>query len=261
VFFSLFSTREVPDGRRWRVDLSDNENTLLTHIREARESRETVSSQAEGLGVGVEGAYKVQAALGEGREVLGYKLGLIAPAKQAQMGVDSPIYGRVYEDMVLASPVSLSSMVQPRLEPELAVVLGEDLSPGVSPGAVHSAVDGIFLAIDFLSSVWEDYEFAAADVIADNASGGGFLLGERLLIEPLEGNLRLYHNGQLLTEGPVGDTGNIGERLVWLSETVGGLEAGQVIFLGSPAVAQVATPGMIELYGPKGSALVAGLQD
>lgn len=243
------------------MDLSDGEKALLSHIREARENRETTAPKAEELGVGVEGAYKVQVATGEGREVLGYKLGLVGPAKQAQMGVDSPIYGRVYEGMILGSPVSLGSMVQPRLEPELAVVLGEDLPPGTSPGAAYMAVYGIFLAIDFLNSIWRDYNFNVADVIADNASGGGFLLGERLLIEPLEGNLRLYHNGQLLTEGPVGDTGNIGERLVWLSETVGGLEAGQVIFLGSPAVAQVATPGMIELYGPKGSALLAGLQD
>lgn len=243
------------------MDLSDGENALLSRIREARENRETTAPKAEELGVGVEGAYKVQAAMGEGREVLGYKVGLISPAKQAQMGVDSPIHGRVYEDMILESPVSLSSMVQPRLEPELAAVLGEDLPPDASPGAAHSAISGIFLAVDFLSSVWEDYEFGAADVVADNVSGGGFLLGERLLIEPLEGNLRLYHNGQLLTEGPVGDTGNIGERLAWLSKAVGGLKAGQAIFLGSPAAAQEAVAGTIEVYGPKGSVLVAELQD
>ena len=242
------------------MDLSNNENTLLRHIREARENRQTTAPKAEELGVGIEGAYKVQAALGEDREAVGYKLALIGPAKQAQMGVDSPIYGRVYEDMILASPVSLGSLLQPRLEPELAVVLGDDLSPEASPGAVHSAVGGIFLAVDFLSSVWEGYEFGAADVVADNASGGGFLLGERLLIEPLEGNLRLYRDGQLLTEGPVGDTGNIGERLVWLSQNVGGLEAGQTIFLGSPAAAVEAAPGTVELHGPRGSALVAELQ-
>ena len=242
------------------MDLSDNENTLLTHIREARENHETIPPKAEELGVGTEGAYKIQAALGEGRQISGYKLGLIGSATQNQMGVDSPIYGRVYEDMILASPVSLGSLLQPRLEPELAVVLGEDLSPEASPGAVHSAIGGIFLAIDFLSSVWEGYEFGVADVVADNASGGGFLLGERLLFEPLEGNLRLYRNGQLLTEGPVGDTGNIGERLVWLSKAVGGLEAGQTVFLGSSAAVETA-PGTIELHGPRGSVLVADLQE
>jgi len=243
------------------VDLNRDENTLLEHIREARENRETTPPKAEELGVDVEGAYRVQAALGEGREAIGYKLGLIKPEGQAQMGVDSPIYGRVYEDMIFESPVPLNSLLQPQLEPELAVVLGESLPPGVSPGAAHAAIGGIYLAIDFLSNVWEDGTPIVADVVANNVAGGGFLLGERLLSEPLEGNLRLYHNGQLLTEGPVGDIGNIGERLVWLSETVGGLEAGQVIFLGTPAAPQEAVAGTIELHGPRGSVLVADLQD
>lgn len=242
------------------MELSDGENTLLAHIREARENRETTTPRAEELGIGIEGAYKVQAAMGEGRRVSGYKLGLIGPAKQAQMGVASPIYGRVYEGMVLESPVQLGEMVQPQLEPELAVVLGEDLPPNAPPGAASMAVGGAYLAVDFLSSIWEDYKFSAADVVADNASGGGFLMGDRLLGDPLEGNLRLYHNGRLLTEGPIGDTGNIGERLTWLSEAVGGLQAGQIVFLGSPATAQEARPGTIEAYGPRGSVLVADLQ-
>jgi 2-keto-4-pentenoate hydratase len=240
--------------------MNQGEETLLSHIREARERRETMIPEAEELGVGIEGAYKVQAALREGRELIGYKMDLIGLAKQAQMGVDSPIYGLVYDDMILRSPVQLGSFLQPRLEPELAVILGEDLSPEASPGAVHSAIGGIFLAIDFLSSVWEDYEFGVADVVADNVSGGGFLLGERVLNEPLEGNLRLYHNGRLFTEGLVGDVGDIGGRLLWLSEGVGGLKAGQTILLGSPAAAQEAEPGTVELHGPRGSVLVANLQ-
>ena len=243
------------------MNLSDDENVLLTHIREARERGETTPPKAEELGVDIEGAYRVQAALGESREVIGYKLGLIKPEGQTQMGVDSPIYGRVYEDMIFESPVPLSSLLQPQFEPEIAVVLGEGLSSGTSPGAAHAAIGGIYLAIDFLSNVWEDGAPVVADVVANNVAGGGFLLGERLLNEPLEGNLRLYHNGQLLTEGPVGDIGNIGERLVWLSETVGGLEARQVIFLGTPAAPQEAVAGTIELHGPRNSVLVADLQD
>jgi 2-keto-4-pentenoate hydratase len=156
------------------VDLNRSERTLLEYIREAREKRETMSPQAEALGVGVDGAYKIQAATREGREFIGYKLAFIGPAKQTQMDVDSPIYGRVYEDMILERPVRLSSMIQPRLEPELAVMLGEDLPPDTSPGAVHLVLGGIYLAVDFLSSIWEDYRFSAADVVADNASGGGF---------------------------------------------------------------------------------------
>ncbi len=244
------------------MDLNDGEKDLLERIREARESHKTTAPKAEELMIDVDGAYRVQAALGEGREVIGYKLGLIKPEGQAQMGVDSPIYGRAYEGMILESPVLLSSFLQPQFEPELAVVLGENLPPGTLPGAAHAAIGGTYLAIDFLSNVWGgDGTLTVADVIANNVAGGGFLLGEQLLSEPLEGNLRLYHDGHLLTEGPVGGLGNIGERLVWLSETVGGLEAGQTVFLGTPAAAQEAVAGTIELHGPNGSVLVADLQE
>jgi 2-keto-4-pentenoate hydratase len=243
------------------VDLNQDENALLERIREARKNLETTPPRSGELGVDLEGAYRVQAALGEGREVIGYKLGLIKPEDQVQMGVDSPIYGRIYEGMILGSPVLLSSFLQPQLEPELAVVLGEDLPSETSPGAAQSAIGGIYLGVDFLSNVWEDGTPVVADVVANNVAGGGFLLGERLLDEPLEGNLRLYHNGRLLAEGPIGDMGNIGERLVWLSETVGSLKAGQVIFLGTPAAPQEATAGTLELHGPRGSVLVADLQD
>jgi 2-keto-4-pentenoate hydratase len=243
------------------VDLNQDEKALLEQIREARKNRETKPPRAEELGVDIEGAYRVQAALGESREVIGYKLGLIKPEGQAQMGVDSPIYGRIYGGMVLESPVRLSPFLQPQLEPELVVVLGESLPPGASPGATQAAIGGVYLGIDFLSNVWEGGAPIVADVVANNVAGGGFLLGERLLNEPLEGNLRLYHNGQLLTEGQVGDIGNVGERLAWLSETIGGLGAGQVIFLGTPAAPQEAEPGTVELHGPHGSVLVASLQD
>ena len=242
------------------MDLNQDENSLLEYVREARERGEARPPRAEKLGVGIGGAYRVQDALGEGREVVGYKLGLIKPEDQAQMGVDSPIYGRIYSGLILQSPVQLSLFLQPQFEPELAVVLGEDLAPGASPGAAQAAIGGIYLGIDFLSNVWEGGTPVVADMVASNVAGGGFLLGERLLSEPLEGHLRLYHNGNLLTEGPVGDMGNMGERLVWLSEAVGGLHAGQTIFLGTPAVAQEAVTGTVELHGPHGSVLVASLQ-
>ncbi len=203
----------------------------------------------------LEGAYRVRAALGENRELKGYKFGLISPAKQAQMGISAPIYGRVYAEMLLESPVQLSRFIQPRLEPELAVILRDDLSAQASPEAARLVVGGVFLGVDFLDSIWEGYRFSIAEVVADNASGGGFLLGKQRLSEPLTGTLRLYLNGELLTEGPVEALGDIGESLSWLSEKVGGLRTGQVIFLGSPAAALPAKPGRLELHGPRESVL------
>ncbi len=233
-------------------------NALMERVRKARTERRTV--EKDGAGVDLASAYGIQQSLGNGRDLKGYKLGLISPAKQEQMGLDAPIYGRVYAEMVLESPVSLSSFIQPRMEPELAVVLDHDVSAGAEPEAAYLAIAATFLAVDFLDSVWAGYSFGIADVVADNASGGGFLLGERLLEGPFTGDLRLYVDGETFAEGPLGVLGNPGERLAWLAGEVGGLSGGQIIFLGSPAAAQEARPGTLELRGPQDSVLVARIE-
>lgn len=233
-------------------------NALMQRVREARADGRTM--EKDGAEVELTSAYRIQDYLGEGRALKGYKLGLISPAKQEQMGLDAPIYGRVYAEMLLESPVQLSRFIQPRMEPELAVVLGDDVSAGTEPGAAYLAIAGTFLAVDFLDSVWSGYSFGIADVVADNASGGGFLLGERLLEGPLSGDLGLYMDGEPVAEGPLAVLENPGERLAWLAEEVGGLPAGHLIFLGSPAAAQEARPGTLELRGPQGSVLVARIE-
>lgn len=257
---SLAGCRRQPDGEKGkRGKMNENTDALLQRVRRARAERRVVRrGVAE---VDLAGAYEVQAALGEGRELKGYKLGLLSPAKQEQMGLDAPIHGRVYPEMLLESPVSLNQFIQPRLEPELAAVLGGDVPPDATPGAASLAVGGMFLAVDFLDSVWKGYDFSIADVVADNASGGGFLLGERLLDARLEGELRLYLGGEFVAGGLLEDLGDPGERLAWLAGEVGGLKAGQVVFLGSPAAALEARPGALELRGPGDSMLVAKLEE
>jgi 2-keto-4-pentenoate hydratase len=244
-----------------QTNMNQAENSLRTRVQEARTSRKTVASQGDAVGVNLEGAYRIQAALGEKRDLKGHKFGLISPAKQAQMGISAPIYGRIYTEMLLESPVRLNRFIQPKIEPELAVVLRDALPAQASPEAARSAVGGTFLGVDFLDSIWEGYRFSIAEVVADNTSGGGFLLGKQPLNWPLEGRLSLSLNGELLTEGPVEALGDIGERLSWLSKQLGGLKAGYVIFLGSPAAAVPARPGRLELYGPQESVLTALVEE
>ncbi|WP_337844602.1 fumarylacetoacetate hydrolase family protein [Thermus sp.] len=202
-------------------------------------------------GVDLEEAYRIQEALFPG-PLVGYKLGLVSPAKQAQMGLESPIYGRVLPGMLLEG-VRLSAFLQPRVEPEVALVLKEDLPPGAPPGEAARAIGGFFLAVDILDSVWEGYRFTAAEVVADNASGGGFLLGLKRLESLPGGHLALYLNGRLLSEGPVAALGDPVERLLWLAGAVGGLRAGQVVFLGSPAPAMpLEEEGTLEVHSETG---------
>jgi len=240
--------------------LSEAEKKLLDAIRAARRERRPRTPLAEDLGVDLAGAYRVQEASFAGQDVIGYKLGLVSPAKQRQMAVSSPIYGRITRSMLREGTLSLSEFVQPRIEPELAVVLRDSVPAGSSPGSVALAVGAVFLGIDLLDSVWEGYRFSAADVVADNASGGAFLLGERALPWPVDGELALYLDGELVAAGPVAALEPVVEHLAWLASAVGGLAAGQVVYLGSPAAAVPAKPGLLELRGPCGSLLLARLE-
>jgi len=240
--------------------LSEPEKKLLDAIVSARRERRPLTPLAEWLGVDLAGAYRVQAASFAGQELIGYKLGLVSPAKQRQMGLSSPIYGRVTRGMLREGTVSLGEFVQPRIEPELAVVLRDPVAPDASPGAVMLAVGAVFLGIDLLDSVWEGYRFTAPDVVADNASGGAFFLGDRALPWPTEGELTLALDGELVATGPIAALEPIAEHIAWLASAVGGLEPGQVIYLGSPAAAVPAKPGLLELRGPCGAVLLARLE-
>ncbi|MCS6887679.1 2-keto-4-pentenoate hydratase [Chloroflexus sp.] len=223
------------------------EDILAKAIEQARATRRPLASRAAEWGVDLAGAYRIQRARLPDERCIGYKLGLISPAKQRQMGLNQPIYGRISRAMIRERVVNLSDFGQPRLEPELAVVLRSPLPADAEPGAATRAVGGIFLGVDILDSAWADYRFSAVEVVADNASGGGFLLGERLHEQMPDGELRLYLNGELRAAGPVAALGNLAQQLCWLAQAVDGLGAGQIIFLGSPAQAIPATPGVLEV--------------
>ncbi len=240
--------------------LSEAEKKLLEAIRDARKRRQPLAPLAEKLGVDLESAYRVQAASLADHALVGYKLGLVSPAKQRQMGLSSPIYGRISRAMLREPVLSLSEFVQPRLEPEIAVVLRDPVRPGASPGTVALAIGAAFLGIDLLDSVWEGYRFSAPDVVADNASGGAFLLGEQALPWPVEGELSLYVDGELVAAGSIAALEPVTEHVAWLAQAVGGLEPGHVIYLGSPAAAVPARTGVLELRGPSGAVLLARLE-
>src|SRR5438445_654 len=65
----------------------------------------------------------------EGAQVVGQKIGLTSKAMQEQLGVHEPDYGFILDRMVVASGSSLprSAFLLPRVEPEIAFWLGEDL--------------------------------------------------------------------------------------------------------------------------------------
>ena len=122
----------------------------------------------------------VQQRLDSGEQFVGFKLGLTSRAKQQAMGVAAPLFGRVTSGMLApyGEPVDLASLIQPRVEPEIAFLLARNVAgPAATVTSVLAATEAVFAAIDVLDSRYQDYRFRLADVVADNASAARILVG------------------------------------------------------------------------------------
>lgn len=182
---------------------------------------------------------------GAGRVVKGHKVGLTSAAMQRLLGVHEPDYGHLLDDFFFLehAPIPLDRFLQPRIEPEIAFVLGKPLcGPGVTVPEAIAAVDFVLPALEIVDSRIRDWKIGLFDTIADNASSGAVVLGST----PTElGAIDLRLAGAVLTRnGTVVGTGAGGAvlgspltSLVWLANTVGArgvtLEAGHVVLPGA----------------------------
>lgn len=133
----------------------------------------------------VEGAYRVQASsvarrVARGEKIIGVKMGFTSQAKAIQMGVSEVIYGWLTDAMrvVPDDTISLDAYVHARVEPELAVRMGSALEGDVTAEEAWQAVDAVAPAMEIIDSRYENFKFSLVDVIADNSSSSGFVIGD-----------------------------------------------------------------------------------
>lgn len=118
--------------------------------------------------------------LGEGRRIVGRKIGLTSKAVQEQLGVGEPDYGMLWGDLAFidGEAVSMKAFMQPRVEAEIAFVMERAVtSPEVTLTEFIAAVGYSLPAVEIVDSAIADWKITLADTIADNASAGGFALG------------------------------------------------------------------------------------
>jgi len=148
----------------------------------------------------IEQAYDVQwrgieRRLAAGERIVGAKLGLTSRAKQRQMSVDDPLYGWLTDAMVHppATPLALDRLIHPRVEPEIAFLLGEELAGPVTVVEVLAATKAVFAALETIDSRYRDFDFRLPDVVADNASASAasLIVGPVALAPADAGDLRL----------------------------------------------------------------------
>ncbi|MDI3388095.1 fumarylacetoacetate hydrolase family protein [Streptomyces sp. B-S-A8] len=126
-------------------------------------------------------AYAVQRAgvdrrCARGESLIGVKMGFTSRAKMAQMGVDDVIWGLLTDAMLVedGGVLDTGGLIHPRIEPEIAFLLGRPLSGRVTPAEAARAVAGVAVAYEVLDSRYDGFRFTLPDVIADNASAARF---------------------------------------------------------------------------------------
>ncbi|MFN4272421.1 MAG: 2-oxo-hept-4-ene-1,7-dioate hydratase [Aliihoeflea sp.] len=228
-------------------------------------------------GMSMDDAYAVQAAwverkLGDGRRVIGRKIGLTSKAMQAALSIDIPDSGILLDDMWFedGATVPPGRFIQPRIEAEIAFVMKSDLKGEVSEDDVLDATDYVQPSLEILDTriLRADPQTGrtrnVCDTIADNAANAGVVLGGEK-IAPRAVDLR-WVGALVMKNGEVEETGLGGgvldhpaRGIVWLARRLAEygdfIRAGEVVLSGSFIRPVEARPGdsIVADFGPHGT--------
>lgn len=201
-------------------------------------------------GITLDDAYAIQqiqirSRIARGAAIGGYKIGLTSEPVRQQFGVSEPDFGHLLSDMEYAAdfPIPVSKFLQPRAEPEIALVLGKSLRGSrLSVSDIVMATDYVVPAIEIIDSRITDWQISLIDTVADNASSGGYVLGQKpVRLDGLDLSLTgcvFRLNGRIVATGAgAAVLGSPLHSATWLANELIGrgaeLEAGQAILTGS----------------------------
>ena len=208
----------------------------------------------------IDRAYAVQDALvalrlERGERIVGKKIGLTSAAVQQQLGVDQPDYGVLFNTMDCSSTGSLSfsALQQPKVEGELAFVLGADLlNPECTMEQLVDAIKEVRASIEIVCSRIENWNIKIADTVADNASASHFILGQDALpltaLDPAAVQMTLWRGQDLVSKGSgAACMGNPLNAALWLARKMAHmgrpLLRGEVILSGALGPMHTVAPG------------------
>lgn len=249
----------IDDQRRQQVA------ELLAH---AEQTRKPIEPLVIGFpGIDVVDAYEIQLLgirrrVAGGARVVGHKVGLSSKVMQDMMNVDEPDYGHLLDDMMLteADPIRSSAYCAPRVEFEVAFILGEDLpGEGCTENDVVRATRAIVPSIELIDSRIRDWQIKIEDTIADNASSAGVVLGTKRIdpstVDLTNIDVQVHVTGagataprRFLADGRSDAVlGNPATSVAWLANKVSAfgvaLRAGDVVLPGSLTRAIDVHPG------------------
>ncbi|WP_307854278.1 2-keto-4-pentenoate hydratase [Paractinoplanes toevensis] len=178
----------------------------------------------------------VERRLARGERIVGVKLGLTSRAKMQQMGVDEVIWGRLTDAMRVpdGGVLDLAPRIHPKVEPEVAFLVRDGEIAAIAP------------AIEVIDSRWLDFKFTLAEVIADNTSAAGFVVGAWQPVPDGVDNLGvlLEVDGRVVEIGSTAAIlGDPRRAFADAKRLAGGLEDEWIVLAGAATAAVAVGPG------------------
>ncbi|MFT4583995.1 MAG: 2-oxopent-4-enoate/cis-2-oxohex-4-enoate hydratase [Gammaproteobacteria bacterium] len=231
-------------------------------LYEAMRARTTIAPLTDqSPEINIEEAYQIslrmlERRLADGERMIGKKIGVTSKVVMDMLNVRQPDFGFLTDTMVYGNsaevPVS-TQLIQPKAEGEIAFVLKHDLKgPGVTNADVIAATDFVMPCFEIVDSRITDWKIKIQDTIADNASCGVIVLGDKS-VSPLDVDLAtcgivVSLNGEIISTGAgAAAMGSPVNAVTWLANTLGAygieLKAGDIILSGSLVPLQSVKPG------------------
>jgi 2-oxo-3-hexenedioate decarboxylase len=234
-------------------------HALAEELERARVHVRAIEPPPALAGLPLAGGYAIQDALvalrvATGAEVAGWKLGITSPVKQRVMGIDHPLFGRIFAAGERAGDdeVRHAEHIAPRVEPELAFGLAVPLDPAMDEPALAAAVAWIAPALEITDSRFHARQRTAVELVADNTSASAYAIGPRIAAPftaafgsyPTE----LVRNGDVVARGSTADV--LGDPLRALAALAAHVAArglrtvpGQIVLSGAITDAVAIVPG------------------
>ncbi len=159
--------------------------TIAQEIHNAAMNAYEVEQISQNQTISLSDAYKIQELsiahrYQDGESLIGLKMGFTSEAKMKQMGVSDMIWGRLTSSMLILNhgKTNFSKYIHPRVEPEICFLISRDIDGILNEDEVKEYVSGVAGAIEIIDSRYKNFKFSLEDVIADNCSSIGFVVGD-----------------------------------------------------------------------------------
>jgi len=178
---------------------------------------------SEGFRLELADAWRLQTAVtllreARGEKVVGYKTGCHAAVNQEAMGLQQPVWGRLWESELHNDSAALtkSDYANLSIEAEFGVMLSRDLKPGMSLDDVAASVGAVYPVLELHNLVLRGDRPHGHELIANNCINCGVVRGEPVtdLDSSRQTDLKLVYDGTTVDEW---------ESLRWPDDIIAGL--------------------------------------